>query len=227
MTAKNPPEVILALDYFIANSCIAESMTDAETKNALESSLVETIANDKTWTNGIKVTENGYFLTVFHTFTGPDSNLELRMSDGSSYPIKEVCAFNRSCDLALAKADVPGECKAVKYKFLASELLDINMPVSLLARDNGNDYQKSGQITHLANDIVMPDYSGNPCCYPDNFIVDIPVVAGDSGGIAASQDYRIMGLMNAGDQVTMGMAARWNHALELIDFYKKSIESFE
>ena len=224
MTTKNPKQLIQSLDDFIANESNAESMTDEQAHEALRTNLIEITRNNSANAQGVLVTEDGYFLTCLHCVNEDISKLEVQLRDGSDYNIEKVCVIFRSYDLALAKADIPGECKAVKYKFFDSKQLDMGMSVNLVGRYCEQDYQKSGQITHLFNDIVMPDDYGNPCSYPDNFMVNFPVGQGDSGAIAASEDYRIMGIINAGDQANIGMSSKWKAALDLIDFYKEKVK---
>ncbi|HBM45933.1 MAG: hypothetical protein UT05_C0001G0091 [Parcubacteria group bacterium GW2011_GWF2_38_76] len=67
--------------------------------------------------NGLLLTQNGYFVTCFHCIENGIKNLIIVDDDGNSYPIEGVCACSKDKDIAIAKAKINNVRKHIVYRY--------------------------------------------------------------------------------------------------------------
>lgn len=129
--------------------------------------------------------------------------------DGKKYKIKVCAVGKKEKDLALAKINILGECKPIKYRFYNENKFE-RIPVTSITRKNGKVIRDHGFLSF--NGVII--------------VFTIDTEKGDSEGVVTSIDERIIGINYAGfkDEKYITFAVRLFNALELIDVYKRHIQ---
>ncbi len=210
--------LVQALDGFVQgfNSTGQPKLTEA--RENLYKGLVEIVSYGGHSSNGLLITEDGYFLTARHCLANEAllKSMKIRTPDGKLHQMEKVHAANKAnneLDLALAKADLDGDCVPIRYRFYTEDGIDSNMPVVIFTRWDG----KAG----LNCGFVKPGYNQR------HIVTSITTESGDSGGIIATTDFRIMGIHIGAYRDTeyySRIAARISKAMDLVEFYKSTIE---
>lgn len=212
-----------ALEQFVQQNWL-EDITPEQARRNIEEGLVEIIWLDgQHAANGILVTKDGYFLTALHCVTHELSSKRVRGWDGSVYGIQEVCVYDDQEDIALVKANIPGNEEPLRYLFYNTDKLE-RMPVALLTRWDGILQTAYGFIERSWNPMVTKDREREiqrKNHYHVSLMLERP---GDSGGILVSQDARLVGIHCAGDQAANSAGAKLLPALELVDSYKRRLQ---
>lgn len=184
------------------------------------------------YSNGLLITRNGYFLTSKHCLEGDLSCASITDSNGVTYPIERLCAFSKRSsiegdDLALAKAQIPGNNEPMLYRIYNSKILK-NSPVMLMTRNEDGGELKcyygftSEDYIRFA-DVLRGYFS----------ILTDGGNKGDSGGIVVSSDDEIMGIISKScnlcewshgmSEKTMrfgALATEFMNALKLVNIYR-------
>jgi len=244
---------IKALDEFIQQVYWGDSISVEESRMNLEDNLVQILSFTNACyikSNGLMITENGYFITAKHCIffkDNPDLKIkskDMRVMDkkGRSYRIERICAvtkprregkvffkhsfvdYNVGEDLALVKAKKEGEPKSLKCKIYNTEKLEVGLPVCLLTHNEiMKQKKKYGKITAESSEGMVLAANGEAYSHPEQFSADIDSVGGDSGGPVISPDGELMGILSTGsnDSSPLSNVAKIFKALELVEFYKK------
>jgi len=72
----------------------------------LKKNIIEITYEGKHCSNGLLVTNTGYFLTPEHCLRKFSFQKEIRFLTGESYPITDICHRDIDYDIALGKADI-------------------------------------------------------------------------------------------------------------------------
>ncbi|MDP3698499.1 MAG: hypothetical protein Q8R47_02845 [Nanoarchaeota archaeon] len=188
--SRRNKQLVKTLDDFLANAK-SNSLTDEQAKRNLEEGVVELVNYDgQHSSNGLLITDDGYFLTAGHCLK--ESPLRYVLHDGRKCKIEKVCAYGKrstlmNLDIALAKAKIPGARKARQYRFYQESIKPAS-PVDLYCRWDTHLLLRSGKI--LADSLGL--YFSNP---PDDIVFsDNKTIPGDSGGVLATVDFEILSL---------------------------------
>ncbi|MBI5072785.1 trypsin-like peptidase domain-containing protein [Candidatus Woesearchaeota archaeon] len=217
--------LVQALDTFIQNIYFADGLTPAESQKNIAESLVEIRYYRQHSSNGILVTDDGYFLTALHCVQNserhPLEQARIQVYNGNSYPIEKICASAKKEDLALVKAVIPKECKPRNYRFYNTNVL-CNDRATLLARRDGKLSVRDGSITRAKYKTEFRIENEPEKVYTNHFFTDFAAIPGDSGGVILSIDGRVAGLVCGGNyQITSGV--KIIQGLKLIEAYKRRI----
>lgn len=224
---KKQKETLFLLDEFIKNIYFGEDLTLKESKKNLEEGLIEIIYNNGVHhSNGLLITENGYFLTAKHCVESDLSSLKIKLYNGEVYPIKEsYFYFKTNEDIAIAKADIPrkGNYNIKKYKiFNTNNTSNFNkIPIALLTRLNNKINISYGFINKWdVSKVKLLDGDS----FVNQFSLDILAKNGDSGGIFTSSDGRLIGIESTGNENNFATGVKILDALELVYYYKNKIQ---
>ena len=108
-----------SLEKFIQNIYWAKELTIQESTKNLEESLVEIFyKNGGHQSNGLLITENGYFLTNYHCVESHSifNPLFIKNSKNEIYKISRIYEKNEKEDIVLVKANIPKKPITKKYK---------------------------------------------------------------------------------------------------------------
>jgi hypothetical protein len=219
---KKTKEIISALDSFIQQIYWGEDLELNEAKRNLEEGVVEIIKYGKHTSNGLLITDDGYFLTALHC-VDDTPKLNIKLHNGKTYKLEKEYIYAPKLDIALAKANISCECKLRRYKFFNTNRLE-KMPVALLTRWEGKLIIKGGFTDGYYGDMEVVKRPDNKIVsVSDQFTSNISSRKGDSGGIVVSSfDARLMGILSSTNKHTSS-ATGWLKILELIDFYKRKL----
>jgi len=223
---KKQKETIFLLDEFIKNIYFGEDLTQKESMRNLEEGLVEIIYNNGNHaSNGLLITENGYFLTAKHCIKNNSGSLKIRLYNGNVYSIKKAYFYGRiEEDISIAKADIQTSCNVKKYKIFNTNniLSDFNkISVALLTRRNNKINTSYGFINKWeCKKVKLLDGS----YLVNQFSLNILSKQGDSGGIFISPDGRLVGILAAGDSSNFATGVKILNVLELVYYYKNKIQ---
>ena len=199
-----------------------------ESEKNIEESLIEIVVEGQHSSNGILITDDGYFLTAKHCV---DKNLErksIRLYDGQIYPIEKVCAYAPNEDLALVKANIPNKCVPKKYKILENSLEIMNplekIPVNLMTRIDGKIIKKYGFIIPFHNYKILLEDEEKLISASNYLRLRISAKPGDSGGIVINTNKELIGIFCYGNKKNNATTANSKKALGLIEFYKKQVQ---
>jgi hypothetical protein len=229
---KKLERTISALDGFIQQVYWGEDLTPDQSEESLQQGLVEIsyIWGDHA-ANGILITDDGYFLTARHCLDKL-SDKKVRLYDQTCHMIDEMCAFSKLEDIALAKADIPGECKPKSYRFyntgeMESDLREGGkMPVAAVARWNNQLKRNFGFVEMVANPCKTRMKDGTKTRFPNQFMVSAKSRPGYSGGLVTCYGGRFMGIISGGfEDRSRTTAVKLFKALELVDFYKRRLQA--
>ncbi len=171
-----------ALKTFTHQFYFGEALTQEQTQKNLESGIVELIwPNGKHCSNGLLITENGYFVTCEHCLNGNSEEQKIRNHKGNIYEIERVLVTSRKNDLALVKAAIPEEAVPRSYKFLDYESAESREIVALFGRRDGEIYKKYGYVNGALEGESIEMTTGK--LFAESQIrYDLEAKKGDSGG---------------------------------------------
>lgn len=182
-----------SLRKFILQLYHGENLTPAQSRQSLEESVVELT---DPWgghsSNGILITNSGYFLTALHCITGLPLDSYVRIAN-VLYRVEKLCAYRKSEDLALGKIAMGGS-GARSYRLHQENFLP-HMSVRLLTRRSGEIVRKHGfaQRHQRGAQVVLPNGGYTKPQYP-YFTFDVPTQLGDSGGVYVCPEGRLIGI---------------------------------
>ena len=224
MKLRNP--TAKTLNEFIQQFHWGENLIKDKALSNLEDGLVEIVDQGQHSSNGLLITNSGYFLTARHCVL--ESKLEgrsIRLANGRLYPIKEVWANTSKSDIALARADIPvRDSESKQYKLYNTNTLNksIKYPVVLITRRSGEVKKSYGFIR---DDLVkVKSYTGDTYC--NHFELNISSQPGDSGGIVVSQDGRLVGFLSTNNESYRASCAKIIEGMEQVHSHIMEINSF-
>ncbi len=204
------------LDDFLANAK-NNSLTDEEARKNLEEGVIELVESGEHSSNGLLISDDGYFLTARHCVAG-SLPLQIVLYDGMKCKVEKICAQGKIewIDIALVKADVPGNAvfRNYRYHLETNKYIGGRLPVALFTRRNKKLVKKYG----VAGSELFP-------LWKDSFASSIPIIGGDSGGIVANKNYELMGIMRGFFDLHTSFNLYFSKAFNLVDFYKRCLES--
>jgi S1-C subfamily serine protease len=221
-TEERKKKLVSALDEFVQQFRTIGIEQLREGVENLEQGLIEITHCGQHSSNGLLVTEDGYFLTAKHCLDHGLSGLKIRTHKGSTYKIERVCAVGTRTDVALAKATVPAETEPKRYRFYDETQVD-KMPIAAMVRRYGHIETNYGYINGNCASLLADFGDGKLVPIPDHFELALMARSGDSGGIVVSPDLRLVGILSAG--ATKRYTATCigiGRALELVNFYGKN-----
>ncbi len=209
-----------ALEQFVQQIYWGENLTAVQSRQQLERGLLELTESGNHAANGLLITANGYFLTAAHC-TEDLAKFAVQGEPGEVYAIEKICAADPESDVALVKARIPGESKPLQYRFYNSTWLESlkRQPVALFTRRNGTIITKYGFVENPSTSTVVYDEI-NPSLHSSQVWLSMDSCFGDSGGIVASDDARIIGIHSSGNtDRSLASGVKLFKALELIGSY--------
>lgn len=218
-SARASPEDKKALASFVQNVYWGEDLSPEEAKRNVAAGLLEIL-----WTegghraNGLLITANGYFITNYHCVEGDPENCVLQDFLGVRHRIQRICCISKSRDLVLAKAGFSGEPLPLRYKYFHEENFGQGAtPVVALTWRNGEIVMRGG-YTHGKTEVCETNIAR---LLQQQIRLEISVQTGDSGGVVASMEGRLIGLLSGKyrDGVPIAYCARWFDVLDLITMY--------
>jgi len=229
--AKNPywQQLACALDEFVQSVYWGDDIKPLQARKSLERGLVEITCFYQHSSNGLLITENGYFITAAHCLEDGVFLPQIKLHDGNRYYVEKVCVRgkrgNGSVDLVIAKAGMPGPCKPIKYKLFQNRKVE-NANVAALARKDGLVKCQYGLIESESSQRNSLDF----CFFSDStfrlsardyFIIKYnDAVPGDSGGVIVGKDNDIIGLFSGkASNADFSIGVKFFRALELISIY--------
>lgn len=221
-SARHQSPEVEALDLFIQQLYSAEALTPAVSKQTVEESVVEIRIHGQHSSNGLLVTDNGYFLTARHCVDrGEDiTHGRIHLYDGISYPLEKICVDFPSADIALVKACIPLPPRPRNYRLYNTNVLT-NVPAALLVRWDGKLDRKYGLVTQTRLSVRPVNVEGE--CYDDQFSTTIYARPGDSGGTIVSAEGQVIGLLCTG-AARSSTGVKMLQGLSLIDYYRRQLE---
>ena len=225
-------ETMNSLEKFIQQGYQEKPLTPEQSKENIKKGMLEIIKNGKHSSNGLLITEDGYFLTPKHCLMKIDDNTLVKDLDGCTYRLEEVCALSKDEDIALAKVKICKEPKPMDYNIYDLEKLKKDIPAFLLYNNasllyynrEGEISENEGYIYKTSNIFTVTLSNGKRELYPDQFISIIQSGPGDSGGMIINEKGGIIGMLSGGDPMhPLSFCVKFFKALELIQFYKEKL----
>jgi hypothetical protein len=231
---RNEKATIDALTTFINQFYFGQILPPTEAQKNLEDGTLElTWKSGAHCGNGLLVTDDGLFVTCAHCLGNNLEKQRARNHTGNCYGIEKVLTVSsfRKNDIVLAKAAIPGERKARSYKFGESENPPEGKPVALFGRKGNEVYRKYGFVkgTYM-RETIMTDNGETRVTGHVGY--KLTSERGDSGGIIADIERKIVGIVSLGSELdaqgnpregfTSGV--KWFKVLEMIAHYKVHLE---
>ncbi len=214
----------LALKEFIAQVYWGQFILPRNAHNNLKEGLLELRVNHNGGlygSNGLLVTDNGYFLTAHHCLDGFLQGDAID-NNGNVHKIEKVCAVSIKKDMALAKAEFNGDSAPRRYKIFNTNNLSNRIPMKLLAKKNGKLIEHYGFVESSSAVICLQ----NGVSHNGHLILSLKSDVGNSGGILVSLDGGLVGFVSAGEKERSYTSAfKIIAGLELVDFYARSLDS--
>lgn len=207
-----------ALREFVHNFHWGENLTDYQAKQNLQKGIVKLTDGETFEGNGLLITENGYFITSYHCVRGVKGQMSIELANGKTYPVTKVCAHNDKDDIAIVKADIPGESKALVYRFTNRYNIAQRFAIVSLSRRNNKLLVKGGYINY-PKIVELKAGEDRKEVVTNQIQMENDVTNGESGGIVSTLDYRIYGVvcLGAKSSVKFGACTFWFRALDLIN----------
>lgn len=236
---KDYKAAIKSLDEFIQQIYWGEDIAPEESKKNIKEGLIKILVYSQNThgisssynSNGLLITEDGYFLTAKHCINHKLSDL-MMIEDGKgrTYGIEKICAVSKKEeDIALGKIKIEKKSKPIKYRLYNTNQLKLGLPVAILYYNNDGKLEtKYGLIKQIWNDSKVDLLNGRFTSFPDQFVIDLnkPAEPGHSGGVIISPDGRLVGILSTADvsgETNIAGGVKFFKALELIDFYKRKL----
>lgn len=178
--------------------------------------LVEIVYCGNHSSNGLLITSDGYFLTPKHC----QRLSYIRLSTGIECRISHVCIRNKYEDLALVKADIPVEPRAIKYGF--NNVRDELFKIEMLTRRCGMLKKEEGRIFSNFNPFPTKLNGGRYVLYHEQFTIDIIAKPGQSGGLVIDSRENILGLLSGGNWLCSHVV-RQDKFFRIIKSYLKKV----
>ncbi len=225
---KRQKELVSALDEFIQSFYLGETLSTEQAKANLESGLLEVVVEKQHIGSGLLITRDGFFITANHVL---DYALNYKQSfvklQDKSYKIERICACTKEKDMVLAKANIPGDCEPMRYKFFNSNKLDNydSMPLTVMVKWDNTLITAPGLYANaLQNGFNFDDKASLEKRESIQFIHSL-AKPGYSGSVICTPDFRLMGLVTGGLQVfELGAGIRIVKALEVVESYKRALQ---
>jgi len=242
---------INSLDGFIQQIYWGEELTPEQSKENIKQGLVQitlnlkstlfSSLNEESCSNGLLITEDGYFLTAKHCVDHSYSQGTIKDSQGKQYSIEKVCAVSKKnpkdpkqkTDLALVKARIEGPSQPMRYRIFNTYQLKKELPVKLLSYKDGKLKEQYGIVKKLHDYRIVSLKKGRYTYFPDSFVVHLStaVESGQSGGTIVCPEGRLVGIINSAGEDLEGFfveknalgGSKFMRALELVDFYKRKL----
>lgn len=223
---KKQKALVSALDEFIQQFYWGEGLKQDESRKNLEEGIIEITHYGNHSSQGILITEDGYFLTAKHCIDKDLPEKRIRLFNGRTYSIEKVCAYDTEDDAALAKANIQkSECNSKKYRIFNTNKLEKNIPIAIMTRWDKKLKTSYGSITRTWSADKVESSDGQLVSYHNHFELNVFLKPGNSGGIVVSPDGRLIGMLSSGNE-------NYNHssgikiikAFELIESYKRKIQ---
>lgn len=208
---RRTKQVIATLDDFLTNAQNSD-LSYAQAQKNLEEGVIELVKYGKHYSNGLLITDDGYFLTARHCFEHSLPQ-QVRLYDGSKYPFEKVCYQDSFFDIAVAKAAIPGYPRSRKYRIYRSEEpIILDSPIIAISRRNaeligrfgvaiGQGFLLDDDIPHIIE--FGREYGGSL------------IRAGDSGGVLITPDAKILGIISAtGTDILQRTKIMWWRSLK-------------
>ena len=211
-----------ALHQFIQQLYWGENLLVPQAIRQLEQNVVELTQDGQHLANGLLITANGYILTAEHCIQRSN---RLYAQNNQAFLIEKVCAADSRNEIALVKANISAESTTLEYRFYNSTLLKRleRKPVALLTRINGKIVRKYGLMEHASVNTTTSN-NGKNCNYDDQILLSLDSAPGDSGGVVASDDGRIIGFHSGyNGQQHKGVEVKLFKALELVSAYLRTL----
>lgn len=193
--------------------------------NNIKKGLVEIIESGEHSSNGLLITENGYFLTPKHCAKRL-SKKSVRLNNGNEYGIEKLLAISKKEDIALVKARIPESCSPIKYNF-KNEFKEKDI-IALYTMIDGKLLDNYGFI-YCQKNLAKTCLSDNEKLehYKNQFMVNIYAKPGYSGSIIVNKDQKILGILSGGncDDIHIVAGVRIRKAIELVKFYIKKLQA--
>lgn len=192
---KNPKEQLIdALEGLIQSVYVTSEDYDYEARSHGLMGLVEVFENGEHSFNGLLLTHNGYFLAIKDSVVGL-SNAKVRPSDGKLYDFEKICFTSTIDNIALVKANIPGECTPIRYILPQSGYLKKDTILLLAQKRNGYTRLTPGFVEDPNNDSnPMARYGGN-LMFPHHFTLRfLDKNSKEAGGIIMTPEGQIIGL---------------------------------
>jgi hypothetical protein len=227
-----PVQDLEALEGFVQQIFRGECLSKEQAKKSLEEGLIELVySSGQHCSNGLMITENGYFLTARHCLGEPGPDY-IRLQNGRNYQFERTCVRIKELDLALGKAKIPGEAKPKNYKIFKEETRgqrDAQKAVAIASRWNNKPKYSFGFIRYEVSSCQTRDVDGTIITFTEQLVIDAYGIRGDSGGIVADTDGRLVGFLTTatfdaktGESVSQTTATKAINALEMIQAYVSS-----
>jgi hypothetical protein len=118
--------------------------------------------------------------------------------------VTHLCARSKKTDVALAKADLPGPSKAMRYRFFNNDKME-KVATAMTARRHGklqvnhgyvDEEHVQGKIIESYNHFGLSIALGYELSIKDYFVLNYTSsIPGDSGGIVSSPKGELMGFL--------------------------------
>jgi len=218
---QNTIEEIKVLEEFMQ---IAQSkdISPEESNKNLEEGLIEIKENGYHSSNGILITEDGYFLTALHCLEDLVNKREVKIytKENKRYAFEKICSSIPKEDICLAKADIQKRCIARRYSLYTGEVK--KEFILLLTRKNEMLYKNFGEILRGWNPHKLKKLNGEKVHYLNHFETTNITKKGDSGGIIINPNSQLIGMACGGGSFITN-CVKIGYRLELIKNYKEKI----
>lgn len=187
-------KLVYMIDDFIENK--TRRLTVDESKKNIENSLIEiTDSYGRHSSNGLFISENGYFITAKHCLDDAINNIKIS-SKNENYELEKKCIFSEYEDLALGKAKIEGNCESKKYNlFNLSDINNMNFFVHLSKWEI--EYKVKGiNLKNYHNNIIIDKKSNKK--FINQFLCSGALIPGDSGGAIVNLHGELMGIASCG-----------------------------
>ncbi|QQS23320.1 trypsin-like peptidase domain-containing protein [bacterium] len=219
-----------ALAEFANNFYWGNFLSDQEAKTNLERGIVEIVGEGGGHSsNGLLITRNGYVITSHHCVDDlHKGRLFVRRDNGQFYRITKVVFAGKGSDIALVKADKGGPAEAIRYRFAPKFDIAQEFPVAHYSYWN----QRLKKIFGIVRNPKLRKVRalGKEFPYGNQVEVSMKTICGDSGGIVATKNSEIYGVVSTGNakDVDITYCTFWFEAIAIINGlinYKKKAEA--
>jgi hypothetical protein len=210
---------VMALDDVLNQIYWGRDRTPKEAHEAIDSGTV--LITGKTshgmicQSNGLLLTKNGYVVSTLHGIQ--DAKDVHIIAQEEKYSVRRVCSRNKELDIALVKASMSGDARALPYRFEEPWTVDPGTPVRILANKEG--VQKRYGFFTAERAAIKP---GAPSS-PELFTINLESEKGFSGGVCTLKDGSILGLLlgqGGSESRIIRIGAKIGAGLHLVAMYR-------